>query len=886
MCLRVLLGAALFSISLATAYSQQRGFDLDHAPGKLSRHVLPHAYEIELVPDLAQLSIATGRERVGFNGTVQIDIEVRQPVRAIVLNATDISFARAIIDGVEAKFEVDSRNQTVAIAPPQMLSVGRHTLTIEYSGTILTHQEGIFYSTYDTPNGPRWVLATDLEPSGARRIFPGFDEPAFKATFRLSLAVPSTFRALSNMPIVREQENGATRKIVTFAPTPRMSSYLVVLVAGEYDRIATTVEGVDIGVVVPGHQVDQGRYALGVAARALTYFNNYFGIKYPLPKLDHVLVPRNFEGAMENWGGVTYSERALLFDETIGSEDDRKVVHEYVVHETAHQWFGNLVTMAWWDELWLNEGFASWMEKKLTDEFNPSMRIWVRTRADKEKAMAKDALRTAHPVQQPIEDESEALAAFDDITYLKGLSLVRMLEAYIGEVPFREGLRRYIAKHAYSNATGADLWAALEAASNKPIAAVALGFSRQPGIPLIQVSTTCASEKLTVTLKQDRYALNDPYASRQLWQVPVAIGRPGDDRASHIELVSDVPRTLTIDGCDRPIKANYGDSGYYRVHYANDDLKALGAAFHRLGVADRVSLMADAWAMVLAGLNPPADYLDLTKKLSDETELAVWDRVIESLRFIDDQFTDTAARETFREYARGMMKNAFNRLGWQSRPDEQAGVALLRNRLITELGAFGDSEVTAEARRRFALFMRDRAAIPATLREPIAKVVAYSADQKAYEHLVRLAHEQESEQGRMIYFLALAGARNPQLIEQTVQIARIDAKLPPAQTLPFLEQAAKESGDPDRVWRLVFANRTEILSRLSGRQRQQALARVARASSNPAVAFELKWADATRSNRGMRRLADETAEEIELKADLKPTLVPAVQQWVVARDGR
>ena len=217
-----------------------------------------------------------------------------------------------------------------------------------------------------------------------------------------------------------------------------------------------------------------------MAARTLAYFNGYFGIKYPLPKLDHVLVPRNFEGAMENWGGVTYSERALLFDETIGSEDDRKVVHEYVVHETAHQWFGNLVTMAWWDELWLNEGFASWMEKKLTDEFNPSMKVWVRTRADKEKAMAKDALRTAHPVQQPIEDESEALAAFDDITYLKGLSLVRMLEAYIGEAPFRDGLRRYMAKHAYSNATSADLWAALEAASNKPIAAIALGSAGNP----------------------------------------------------------------------------------------------------------------------------------------------------------------------------------------------------------------------------------------------------------------------------------------------------------------------------------------------------------------------------------------------------------------------
>ena len=335
--LRVLFGAALSGVSLAGAYGQQPGFNLDDASGKLPKHVLPHAYKIELVPDLAHLSIATGGERVSFNGTVQIDIEVRQPVRAIVLNASDISFARATVDGVEGKLDVDQRNQRATIISSEMLSLGRHTLAIEYSGTILAHQEGLFYSSYDTPAGRRWVLATDLQPSGARRIFPGWDEPAFKATFSLSVAVPATFRAISNMPVIREQADGAARKIVTFATTPRMSSYLFVLAAGEYERIATTVEGVDIGVALPSHQVAQGRYALGVAARSLAYFNDYFGIKYPLPKLDHVLVPRNFEGAMENWGGVIYSESALLFDENIGSADDRKVVHEYVVHETAHQ---------------------------------------------------------------------------------------------------------------------------------------------------------------------------------------------------------------------------------------------------------------------------------------------------------------------------------------------------------------------------------------------------------------------------------------------------------------------------------------------------------------------------------------------------------------------
>jgi aminopeptidase N len=886
--MRILLvfNAALLSLALAFAKAQEADLDIGKTSGKLPREVVPHAYRIVLAPDLVRLSAATGRETVGFAGSVQIDIDVLHAVDAITVNVNDISIARATVNGGVSRVEVDSRSQTAKVTPPRPLDIGRHTLAIEYSGTILTHQEGLFYSTYDAPAGRRWVLATDLEPSGARRVFPGWDEPAFKATFELSITVPASFHAFSNMPVVGERPDGAARKIVTFAPTPRMSSYLFVLVAGEYDRIATTSQGVDIGVIVPKHQATQGRYALGVAARTLAYFNDYFGLKYPLPKLDNILVPRNFTGAMENWGGVVYSERALLFDEAIGSADDRKTVHEYVVHELAHQWFGNLVTMVWWDDLWLNEGFASWMEKKVTDEFNPSMKVWVRSRPEKEKAMTKDALRTAHPVQQAIEDESQALAAFDDITYLKGLSLVRMLEAFIGEAQFRDGLRRYMAKHAYSNATSADLWAALETASNKPIAAIARGFSRQPGIPLIHVSTKCEGNKLAVTLKQSRYVINDPYAVQQSWQVPVALGRPGYDKTSHTELVAAAPKTLTFDGCEKPIKANYGDVGYYRVHYDDDNLKALGSVYRQLAPADRVSLISDAWAAVLAGLSPPSVYLELTKQLSDETELAAWESVIASLRFIDDQYADPTLREAFRAYARPVLRNALERLGWDPRPGDDSEAVLLRHRLIADLGALGDPETVAEARRRFTALLSDRAAVPASLREPLAKAVAASADRKIYEALLGLAREQGSEQERMIYYSALAGARNEELIEQTVQIARRDTKVPPAQILPFLERAAKESGHPDRVWSLVFTNRAEILGKLSGLQRQQALSRIARASANPAVAFELRWADETRLNRGLRRFADEAAEEIEFKADLRQTLIPAVQKWVEAQRGR
>jgi aminopeptidase N len=883
---RSLLCAALLGLGLACAHGAEPIFNFDTTPGKLPKDVLPHAYRIELVPDLERIGIAAGRENVEFTGTVQIDIEVRRPVDAIILNAADITFARAAIDGVAATVAVDSRTQTAKIISPRMLSVGPHTLGIEYSGTILSRPEAFFYSTYDTPTGRRWVLATDLQPTGARRIFPGRDEPAFKATFTLSVVVPATFRAMSNMPAVREEADQAGRKIVTFATTPRMSSYLFVLMAGEFDRIATSAEGVDIGVVVPRHQVAQGRYALGVAPRVLTYLTDYFGVRYPLPKLDNILVPGNFSGAMENWGGITYGAPSLLIDPASASEDDRQSVHEYVVHELAHQWFGNLVTMAWWDELWLNEGFASWMEKKVTDEFNPLWKIWVRARHDMEKAMAKDALRTSHPVHQPVEDESEASAAFDDITYLKGRSFVRMLEAYVGEAPFRDGLRRYMAKHAYSNATSADLWAALEVASNKPIAAIAAGFTRQAGIPLIHVSTQCVDNKLNVTLSQSRYALNDPYAARQVWQVPVALGRPGDDKASHTVLVDGTRKTLTLEGCDRPVKANYGDVGYYRVHYDDDALKALAAAYRRLAAADRVGFMADAWAAVLAQRSPPAAYLDLARRLSDESELAVWESVIASLRFIDDQQAASPQRESFRAHARDLLSPAFKRLGWEPRPGEDTESGMLRVHLIATLGALGDPEVTVEARRRFAALVRDRASVPAALRAPIAKAVAYAADRQIYADLLRLARESESEQERMLYYGALAGARHADLIEQTVLIARTDAKLPPAQTARFLEQAAKESGDPDRVWRLAFAHRHELLDRLGGLERQQALPRIARTSSNPAVAFELKWADVTRASRGMRRFADEAVEEIEFKADFKPTLVSAVERWIGAQGNR
>ncbi|MEA2936525.1 MAG: hypothetical protein QOC56_29 [Alphaproteobacteria bacterium] len=876
---------AIFVAALAVAGSAdaEPRFSFEATPGRLSKDVRPLAYRIDLVPDLDRLAVANGKDEVPFSGTVEVDMQVRRAVSKLTFNARDIVFNSAAVDGVAIQAPITTQDEIATLVLPRPLAAGPHKLSIRYSGTILPRPEALFYSLYETPSGQRWALGTDLEPSAARRIFPGWDEPVFKATIALSVVVPAAFRAVSNMPVLREEPAGPARRKVSFAPTPKMSTYLFALVAGDLGRIAKTVGGVDLGVVAPAYQIEQGRFALQVSEQVIPYFTRYFDSKFPLPKLDNILIPGNFFNAMENWGAVTYDESTLLFDPAVSTLGARQYTFEQVSHELAHQWFGNLVTNAWWDNLWLNEGFATWMQKKVTDELNPAWKTWVRSREDKERALSKDALRTAHAVQQPIEDEALALAAFDDITYWKGMSIVRMLESYLGEAAFRDGIRRYMKAHAYSSTTTGDLWAALEAASKKPVAKIAADFAEQPGIPLIIVETSCDAGKLTVTLRQDRFTINDPYARRQSWQVPVALGRPGAAAAAaRTIIVNDTPKTMTFDGCDLPVKANLGDVGYYRVQYDDASLKALGASFQKLAPADRAGLLADTWSMVIAGRGAPAQFLDLSKRLTQETERVVWQTAVESFRTIDGLLIGSPGRDEFRAFARNLVRPVLARIGWDPRPGDDPETIQLRTATITTLGHLRDEAVVSEARRRFALFLQDRGSLHQDLREPVAGAVGYSADRATYEDLARLARETAGEEARMVYYRALAHAGDPALIEETIMMAHSDGQLPKSQVRHFLESAATESGDPDRVWSLVFKHRDKILAPLPELERQKLLPNVARASSNPSVAFELKWSDVARADRGARARADEAVEEIEAKADLKPKLVPALNAWIKA----
>src|SRR4051812_12594650 len=500
-----LLFSALLVTLLATGSSRaEPTHSFAATPGKLPKTVVPIHYSLDLQPDIDKLTIA---------GAEVVDIEVTEPTDRLVLNAVNLTVETAAIEGDAGRASQivpDRTAETVTIIFPRAIAAGRHQLRIGFSAHINRFGRGLFVVDYPTSDGRTRMISSHLEPADARRIFPGWDEPAFKASFDLTVTVPEKLLAVSNMPIASEQPAGDGRKRVSFERTPRMSSYLFVLAAGELEQLSGDADGVTINVVTTRGKSPNGRYALDEAMILLKYYNDYFGVKYPLPKLDLIAVPGGFGGAMENWGGITFFESRLLFDPSVTAADARRGIFSILAHEMAHQWFGNLVTMAWWDNLWLNEGFASWMQNKAAEHLHPEWQTWLNASGAKQGAMAEDARRTTHPIQQPVAHETEAMAVFDTITYNKGQAFIRMLESYLGEDAFRDGIRRYMKQHAFNSTTTADLWRALEASSGKPVTTVAAAYTEQSGVPLVHAEASCVGGEQRVALRQDRFSIHDP----------------------------------------------------------------------------------------------------------------------------------------------------------------------------------------------------------------------------------------------------------------------------------------------------------------------------------------------------------------------------------------
>jgi aminopeptidase N len=804
--------AAEFAI-MSSALASEKPFSFKDTPGKLPKDVLPTDYSVRIIPDIDKLT---------FTGTETVKLNVGRPVRELVLNALELKIEAASIDGKElpaSAIKTDNKNELLTLALPSELVTGEHTLTLRFGGKINQQGQGLFYMHYqEQGSGARKImLGTQFEATDARRFFPCWDEPAFRARFQLTAVVPENWLAVSNMPIESEKKI-AGGKEVRFALTPPMSSYLNVFVAGELDFIESRSGPTQLRVIATRGKAEMGHYALEASAQILQYYNDYFGVAYPLPKLDQIALPGGFGGAMENWGGITYYESKLLFDPKSSSAETKQDIHEVLAHEMAHQWFGDLVTMAWWDNLWLNEGFASWMGSKCTAHFNPQWEVWLRREFPrdpsrrvgivKEVAMEGDARSTTHPIQQPVATEAEANSAFDDITYKKGQSFLRMLESFLGEDVFREGIRRYMAAHTYSNTTTADLWNALSDASGKPVGEIAAGWTEQPGFPVVKVNREQGGN---VSLTQERFTVNFTKAPPLQWKIPLNYAVVGETPATLLmtrkfDSIHNIPP-------DRALKLNVNGAGNYRVEYDQPSWKLLLGALKNLGVEDRVNLLSDTWALVQTNRAPIGLYFELVEKLPGSTELAEREQIIHVLDFVNRLLIGSSEQEKFQRYARSSLRPTLDTIGWEAKPDEQVAAATnLRASLITALGKLDDPKVVASCRERFKAFLTNPGSLAPDLRPAVFSVVGRYADESTWNELHQLGLKTMSIEEKQNYYDALAGAMDPTLVKKTLPIALTD-ELPTSRAVFLVSRVARESGHPDIAWDFARANMKALLAK-------------------------------------------------------------------------
>ena len=744
-------------------------------PYRLPRNVVPTRYDIRLEPDLATFS---------FAGTETVAITVTEPVSEIWLNAVDLAITAVAVENDRgerqrgsATAEPASERYRLAFATP--LVPGAWRLTLEFTGTLNDKLRGFYRSTYKDPSGVTHVLcATQFEATDARRAFPCWDEPDFKAVFASTLVIDPALTAVSNTAIASETiERG--KKVVRFAETIVMSTYLVAYVVGELEATAATMVGkTPLRVwAVPG----KGRLAAfgqAIGAASLAYFEDYYGLPYPGDKLDLLAVPDFAAGAMENLGAITFRETALLVDEAEATHSELERVADVVAHENAHMWFGDLVTMRWWNGIWLNEAFATFMEMLAVDAWKPEWRRWTSFGVSRAAALVVDGLHATRPIEFPVGAPREADAMFDVLTYEKGASVLRMLEQYLGGEVFRDGVRDYLQAHRFGNADTIDLWSALGRASNQPIPAVMDAWIFSPGYPMVTVRRE--GDDLVVSQQRFTY-LHEPLADApgsqpspidpadQLWRVPVQLridAADGGD-ARRVMLEGRETRLELPPGFTGTV-VNAGGHGFYRVRYAPDLLQALVERLDTLEPIDRFNIVNDAWAGVLAGLMTVTDYLDLTAHFREERDRNVWSPILGSLSALNRVIVPVL-RPGLEALVRDRVGPAVDALGFTPQPGEDELTRQLRGDLLRALGTLGNDPATqARAAELYAAHTQGAASVDANVVPALIAILAMSGDAARYREFLERFRHATTPQEEQRYLYALTAFRDPARVDETL----------------------------------------------------------------------------------------------------------------------
>jgi aminopeptidase N len=843
-----------------------------------ARIVLP----TDVRPERYDIRVRLDPNEKTFGGEEKVAISVLRPTNRIVLNAADIKFDKVSLSGVaEApRIQMDDAQQTAAFVFSRPLKPGRYTLAIRYAGEVYEQASGLFALTYDTAQGKRRALFTQFENSDARRFAPMWDEPGVKAVFALTVDAPRELMAVSNMPAaesnVTAPEHLEPRRITRFADSPKMSSYLLFVALGDFERIHRQVGATDVGVVVRKGDAAKAEYALDAAAKLLPFYNDYFGVPYPLPKLDLVAGPgrSQFFAAMENWGAIFYFDYAVLLDPKLSSEADRQNVFVTIAHEMAHQWFGDLVTMAWWDDLWLNEGFASWMGNKATDHFHPEWKVWLQAKAGQQNAMRVDARAGTHPIITPIPDVFAAASAFDGITYSKGEAVIRMLEDYVGEDVFRTGVRNYIAKHSYANTVTDDLWREIDRVSPRPITGIAHDFTLQAGVPLIRVERTDTGIRLT----QSRFAADAGQQAPRSWRTPVTVRNIGEPWRTVVSARAPAehgaaPRTAPL--------INAGQAGYFRADYSDELWARATQGFVDAPPIDQLGLIYDSLALGEAGVAPMTRFMDLAQAISPAADAVVQQTMAEQLESLDAYYAGQPGQGAFRAFARTRLAPLFAKVGWDARSDESDNEVILRGVLIRVLGELDDPAVTAEARRRFEAALRDPATLTGSTRQAVLQVVAGHADAAVWDQLHTLAKESTDPSDRTRLYANLGRSHDPALADRALALALSGE--PPATDAPGI-LAAVADVFPEKAFAFALAHRAQVDALIEPTSRTTFYTRLATASHDPATPARL--ADFARtvppSTKGE---VDKAVGAIQSRLALIRDRLPDVDRWLKSRAG-
>lgn len=848
---------------------------------RLPSHIKPAHYEITVRPDM---------EAFTFEGKEDIRLTISKASRVITMHSKELQVesvvfrqANSLLAAAKISYDVDA--ETVSLTFKKPLPKGKGILSLQFRGVLSDKLYGYYRSRYTINGEEKFLATTQFEPTSARRAFPCFDEPSHKAVFKVHMIVPVHHEAISNTLPARVSEHEAGYKMVSFEPSPKMSTYLLAFISGELESIERkTKSGVLVRVFTTPGKKHQGVFALDTAVKVLDFYEKYFAITYPLKTLDMIAIPDFASGAMENWGAVTYRESQFLVDPVHSSAVTKQWAAITIAHELAHQWFGNLVTMEWWTHLWLNESFASYIEYLAVDHLFPEWDMWTQfAYLDAGSAFALDSLNNTHPIEVEVHHPDEIDEIFDAISYQKGSSVIRMLAEYLGEKNFRDGLRYYLAKHAYKNATTNDLWYAFERVSKKPVRKIMNAWTANTGHPAITVEDTGRELKLTQSRFYSSEVSRTQSKDKSLWPIPLGVTNLETGKST-FEVFDKKSITIKKPKSSSGVKLNPGETGFYRVDYPEKYISDFTKAMRnkKFSARDRLGVMSNLFALSESGQFTTSAALLLLESYREETDYTVWLELISNLKAVEALTIGEAFENEYRTFARKILSIIAKKLGWDKNPKESHGMTMLRGTVLYNYGHFGDKPTIARAKRYFREYMSGKRKIAPDFRGFIYQTAVENGGDREYKLLLERYKSEELNEERNRIGRALGSFRSKRLIQKSLLLT-LSKHVRTQEFYYIFGPAFVNPYGAELAWDFMRSNWDEFVARFGQGHQMSRLVQLPEIFNTKAKAKEVEKFFKSHPTPGADRAVQQALEKIHSNIAWKSRIKKDFRGWFASK---